>query len=112
MKKFICIMLAAAVICGGTALAQTKAEEPKAIGQPEPSGTSEQPKPMQMAPCPCMQMMQGKMTPEMQKQMQEKMGQMGMMCPMPGMDTQKLQKQIDEMRQRVDALEAQLKKKK
>jgi len=52
------------------------------------------------------------MTPELQKQMQEKMGQMGMMCPMPGMGGQDLQKQVNELRQRVEALEKQLKKKK
>ncbi len=87
MRKIICLITAVLILTGGLALAQTKSEEPKAPGQqqPQPAGAPEQP-----------QQMKG----------------MGMVCPMPAMEIQNLQKQIGELRQRVEALEAQLKKKK
>jgi hypothetical protein len=71
-----------------------------------------------------MMMMKGQMTPEMQKQMQERMAKMGpgaqmcqvgsggQMCTMPGMGGQDVQKQLADLGKRVEALENQLKKKK
>ena len=57
--------------------------------------------------------MPGQMTPEQMKQMQGKMGQCCMMQPGQGCPMrQQMQKQLDDLRQRVEALEGQKKGKK
>jgi len=123
MKKFVVLLAAALILYPGLLPAQTKAEPPTAA--PPPAAAPQQPAPgIGQCTCPCMMMMKGQMTPEMQKQMQErmaKMGQGGQMCPMgsggqmctmPGMGGQDVQKQLADLGKRVEALENQLKKKK
>ncbi len=114
MKKFVVLLAAALILYPGLLPAQTKAEPPAAA--PATTAAPQQPAPgMGQCTCPCMMMMKGQMTPEMQKQMQErmaKMGQGGQMCTMPGMGGQDVQTQLADLGKRVEALENQLKKKK
>ena len=104
--------LATLLILPGMAAAQAPAATPAPPAAPQaaPAPTQGQPQ-CQMGPggtC----MMPGQMTPEQMKQMQGKMGQCcmqpGQGCPMH----QQMQKQLDDLRQRVEALEGKKGKKK
>jgi len=106
MKRLIgFLIIAALILVPGMAAAQAPAQSPPPVAPqaaPQASPAPEHPKPGPGLACP---MAQGQMTPEQMKQMHEKMGQG---CPMH----QQVQKQLDELRQRVDVLEKQVKKKK
>ncbi len=114
LRKIIVIMaaLAALLILPGMAFAQAPAAPaaPQATPAPEQPQAQTQPQ-CQMGPggsC----VMPGA-TPEQMKQMQGKMGQCCMMQPGQGCPMcQQVQKQIDDLRLRIEALEGQKKGKK
>ena len=111
LRRLMVIMaVAALLILPGIAAAQAPAATPAPPAAPQAAPAPPQPQPGPgQACCP----MQGQMNPEQMKQMQEKMGKMcgmqpGQGCPMH----QQMQKQLDELRQRVEALEGKKKGKK
>jgi hypothetical protein len=120
LRKLIVIMAAMAflLILPGLAAAQAPADPqasppatpPAAAPQAQP-GSPTQPQ-CQMGPggtC----IMPGQMTPEQMKQMQGKMGQCCMMQPgQGGPMCQQMQKQLDDLQKRVEALEGKTKGKK
>jgi uncharacterized membrane protein len=108
LRKLIVIMaaLATLLILPGLAAAQAPAAPPAPQAAPAPEHPQAQAQPpCQMGPggtC----IMPGKMTPEQMKQMQGKMGQCCMMQPGQGSPMcQQMQKQIDDLQKRVEALE-------
>ena len=111
MKRlFLFLTVMSTLICPGMALAQakgkTQSEKPAAQTQPQaqehekhhPQSQAQPEKGTQMM-CPGMMMIKGHMPEAMQKQMQAHMDQMikGHM--------EKVQKQLEDLRQRVEALE-------
>lgn len=121
LRRLIVVMAvtAALMILPGLAAAQAPAQTteqapaaPTAAPQASPAPQALQP---QCQPGPggtCM--VPGKMSPEQMQQMQGKMGQ-GCCMMQPGQGSpmcQKMQKQIDELRQRVEALEVKKRAKK
>lgn len=112
MKRMVTwLMIAALFLVPGMAAAQAPAGAPAPPQAQQESQPQAQPQP-QCQPGPggtCI--MPGKMTPEQMKQMQGKccaMMQEGKGCP----KCQQMQKQLDELSQRVDALEGKKKTKK
>jgi hypothetical protein len=110
-RKVTWLMIAALFLVPGMAAAQAPAGAPAPPQAQQESPPQAQPQP-ECTPGPggtCI--MPGKMTPEQMKQMQGKMGQCCLMpsgqgcCP----KCQQLQKQLDELSQRVDALEGKKK---
>jgi ABC-type Fe3+-hydroxamate transport system substrate-binding protein len=104
-RLMVIMAVATLLILPGIAAAQAQAPAQAPAATPAPA----QPQPGPGLVCP----MAGQMTPEQMKQMQEKMGKMcgmqpGQGCPMH----QQMQKQLDELRQRVEALEGKKKGKK
>jgi hypothetical protein len=106
------LMIAALFLVPGMAAAQATGgapASPQAQQESQPQGQPQAQQQPQAGPGPCCPMM----SPEQMKQMQGKMGQCCMMpggkgCPM----CQQVQKQLDELSQRVDALEGKKKLKK
>ncbi len=114
MKRTVSWLIVAALfLFPGMAAAQASAGAPAPPQAQQESSPQAQPQP-QCQPGPggtCV--MPGQMTPEQMKQMQGKMGQCCLMqegkgCPMH----QQMQKQLDELSRRVDALEGKKKTKK
>ncbi|MFI5329712.1 MAG: hypothetical protein ACHQ2F_01560 [Desulfobaccales bacterium] len=119
MKRTVSWLIVAALfLVPGMAAAQAPAGAPAPPQAQQESPPQAQPQAQPQPQCQpgpggtCI--MPGKMTPEQMKQMQEKMGQCCMMqegqgcCP----KCQQMQKQLDELSQRVDALEGKKKTKK
>jgi hypothetical protein len=112
-RKVTWLMIAALFLVPGMAAAQAPAGAPAPPQAQQEAQPQAQPQP-QCQPGPggtCI--MPGKMTPEQMQQMQGKMGQCGMMQPGQGCypKCQQLQKQLDELSQRLDALEGKKKSK-
>jgi hypothetical protein len=106
-RTWMLLLVAALVIIPGIAAASAPAgTQPQPPAQHEPQAPPPaQPQPQPQAgpglTCPMM-------TSEQMKQMQEKMGQCCLMQPGKGCPMhQQLQKQLDELRQRLEALEKQ-----
>jgi L-ascorbate metabolism protein UlaG (beta-lactamase superfamily) len=115
MQRTWMLLLATALIIipGIAAAAAPAGTQPQPPAQHEPPA----PPPAQLQPQPQPQAGVGMtcpmMTPEHMKQMQEKMGQCCTMQPGKGCPMhQQMQKQLDELRQRLAALEKQVKGKK
>jgi hypothetical protein len=114
MKRIITLLIIA-VICllPGIAGAQAPAQSPAAPAAPQAAPAPQPTQPAcQMGPGGAC-VIPGQMNPEQMKQMQGKMGQCCMMqegkgCPRH----QEVQKQLDDLRQRVEALEGKKGKKK
>ena len=112
MKRFFAsLIIVSLLLLPGLAAAQAPAPPAAPQAAPAPGQTQAQPQ-CQMGPggtCT----MPGQMTPEQMKQMQGKMGQCCMMQPGQGCPMQQqMQKQLDDLRQRVEALEGKKGKKK
>ncbi len=90
------------VMAAAQAPAQAPEKAPAAAPQAAPAPQQPQAQP---GTCPML-------TPEQMKQMQGKMGQCCPIPPDPGSQCKQLQKQIDELQKRVEALEKQQGKKK
>jgi len=127
MKRIIAsLIMAALLLLPGVAAAQAPAgpqssppaqpehpaAPPAAAPQAQPGSPMQAPQQCQMGPggtC----MMPGQLTPEQMKQMQGKMGQCCMMQPGQGCSMhQQMQKQLDDLQKRVEALEGKKGKKK
>jgi TolA-binding protein len=116
MKRVITsLIMAALLLLPGMAAAQAPAgSQASPLAQPEHPAAppAAAPQQCQMGPggtC----MMPGQMTPEQMKQMQGKMGQCCMMQPGQGCARcEQLQKQLDDLQKRVEALEGKKGKKK
>ena len=127
MKRIIAsLIMAALLLLPGVAAAQAPAgpqssppaqpehpaAPPAAAPQAQPGSPMQAPQQCQMGPggtC----MMPGQMTPEQMKQMQGKMGQCCLMQEGKGCPMQKqMQKQLDDLQKRVEALEGKTKGKK
>ena len=116
MKRTVSWLIVAALfLVPGMAAAQAPAGTPAPPQAQQESPPQAQPQAQPQPQCQpgpggtCI--MPGQMTPEQMKQMQGKMGQCSMMpqgCP----KCQQMQKQLDELSKRVDALEGKKKTKK
>jgi hypothetical protein len=118
MKRFFAsLIIVSLLLLPGLAAAQAPAQTPAQA----PAATPAAPATPQAAPAPAQTQggpgmacpMGQQMTPEQMKQMQGKMGQCGMMQPGQGSPMcQQMQKQIDDLQKRVEALEGKTKGKK
>jgi hypothetical protein len=121
MKRFFAsLIIVSLLLLPGLAAAQAPAATQTPQAAPAPAQPQEQPEAKspaqpQAAPHPCQPGPGGTcpmMTPEKMKQMQGKMGQC---CMQPGQGSpmcQQLQKQLDDLQKRVEALEGKKGKKK
>jgi hypothetical protein len=115
MKRMVTfLIMAALLLVPALAAAQTAAQKeapapaatPATAPAPQAAPAPQQPQAASGACCPSM-------TPEQMKQMQGKMGQGCMMQPGQGCPMhQQMQKQLDELQKRVEALEGKAKGKK
>ncbi|MCX5889503.1 MAG: hypothetical protein NTY36_08630 [Deltaproteobacteria bacterium] len=124
-RLFTSLIIAALLLLPTLAVAQAPATTPAPPAAPQaapaPAPTQAQPEAKspaqpQAAPLPCQPGPGGTcpmMTPEQMKQMQGKMGQCCMMQPGQGSPMcQQMQKQLDDLQKRVEALEGKTKGKK